>query len=178
MIPLLVLLLAQAAPDTLVVVEDTIPLAKGQVRAVNLTLKQEQAVIEVDYRVLRGGPEVDVALVGPGMRNSNQQGQDSAYLRLIPGQAAGRFRFPAAVAGDYQVGFDGRRMDTDAELALAVRLRFAEEGLFRPSLLSRGRRHTIVGCSLLFFLAVAYWSGRRILESVRLRPPSSPQPPF
>ena len=40
------------------------------------------------------------------------------YLRLIPDQGEGKFRFPAAVKGEYQISFDGRGLEEDAEVEL------------------------------------------------------------
>jgi hypothetical protein len=174
---LLLLLLAAPSPDRLELVNDTFKVEPKHQRVVHLSLEQREAVIEVSYRMLNGEPDLIVALIGPDPATPAAE-RRAGYLRFAPGVREGKFRYPATTKGDYTVALYGRDLKEEADVALEVVLDFEEEGLLRPGLLSSGRRYMVVALSLLFFFAVSFWSGGRLLSAVRRRPPSSLPPRF
>jgi hypothetical protein len=177
-IVLALLLLASAPADRLDLIKDTIAIRRGSAETINISLQQSQAVLDVGFEVLNGGPEVNVALVGPAQRNAAADEPAYGYLRYLPGQSAGSFRFPAARKGDYQVILDGRGAERNAEVRLSVSLLFHEAGALRPSTVSRRRQGVVIALSLLFFFSVSFWSGRRLVRCFRQRAPASPRQPY
>jgi hypothetical protein len=171
------LLLATPSADRLELVNDTFRVETKGRQIVHLSLQQDGAVIEVSYRMLSGEPHITVVLSGPQPRSSNTD-RPNTYLRYAPGVREGHFRYPAATKGEYQIALYGRNLEEDAEVALEVVLDFEEVGLLRPGLLSRGRRYSVIALSLLFFFAVSFWSGGKLLLALRRRSPSSPRPRF
>lgn len=177
---LLILLLVASVSD-ITVIEETVAVPAGAVKGLNLVLqqaRQRRAVIDVAYQVLAPGGPVTVGLIGPGDAASGASGQPHQYLRMIPDQDAGAFRFPAANAGVYQVILDNRGNAAGVKVGLTVKLRFGEAGTAAPGTLSWPRKMTAIGLSALFFLAVCWWSGRKLISAVRRRPPDVPPPLF
>lgn len=159
-----------AAATSLPVVDEVVHVPPGNVQAVNLTLQKEEAVIEVSFAVVAGASEINVALVGPGDGIFSRKGAPHQYLRLLPGQQDGTFRFPATVHGDYQVILDNRGQDRrEVAVKLHVALTFGEAAALRPRTLSRERKLAVVCLSLLFFGGVALYSGRRLVSAMRKR---------
>jgi hypothetical protein len=173
----LLLLLAAPSADRLELVNEALTVKPRRQQVLYLSLQQHQAVIEVNYQVLGSQPHVTVVLAGPEPGSSTGGGR-SAYLHYAPEVREGKFRYPAAAKGEYEIAIYGRDLEDDAEVAIQVSLDFEELGLLRPGMVTRGRRYTVIAFSLLFFFAVSVWSGGRILLALRRRPPYSPRPRF
>lgn len=167
-------LLLTAAASRVTVVDEVVRVPPGDVTLVNLSLRQRPAVVELSFEVVEGPSDIGVALMGPGDGSQPHQ-----FLRVLSGRKSGAFRYPARTLGEYQVMVDNRRHDSAAvAVKLRVTLAFDEVGITRPGTLSPWRRAAVVGLSLLFFAAVVFWSGRRLLEAIEKRKRDERPPPF
>jgi len=167
---MIALALVLAAAASFPVVDEVVRVPPGGVQAVNLSLQQQAAVIEVSFAVVGGPSEISVALLGPGDAASGRRGAPGQYLRLLSRRREGEFRFPASMPGDYQVILDNRgRHRGAAAVKLRVALSFGEAAGLRPRTLSPERRLMVILASLLFFAAVSLYSGRKLLRAMRKR---------
>ena len=167
----LALILAATTTD-LVLVEETVRLAPRDVKAVNVSLQQREAVIEVSVDVAGQGAAINVGLLGPGDGIWSRRGEPLQYLRLIPETGAARFRYPARQRGEYQVVLDNRtRKSTAVSANLRVSVIFDAPGAIQPAKLSPRRQAVVIAASLLFFAGLLWWPGRKLFRvmSTRLR---------
>jgi len=172
-------LLLAASVSHLTLTDETVTLGPNEVRGLDLTLQQREAVIVAGYEVLRGSDGISAFLIGPGDAGSSAPGQPNQYLRLAPDRKLGSFRFPAAVPGDYQIVLDNRGEDSvETEVRLSVSLVFGEAGTLRPGAASNARRSVVIGVSVFFFLLVGLYSSQRLFRAIRRRPRRAPLPPF
>lgn len=164
---ILLLLALTASGGRLTVVEETLRLAPGEARGVNLVLRQRPAVIDIRFRTTESDAAVSVGLRAP-------EGAEAAsprnFVRVVREQASGSIRYPARLLGDYQVVVENpQRRPRMATVELRVELGFEEAGTLRPETLPPERRRLVVALSLLFLLVVALWTGRRLLEAIERR---------
>ena len=175
MMALALLLLLMA--NHLVLIDETVSLAAGEVKGLSLALNQSPAVLDVRYETLGDDAEVTVGLIGPGDGVASPRGTPGRYLRLTAPAAAGAFRFPAAELGEYQIVLDNRGEGAGpVDIRLTVTLGFGETGTLRPGLISTQRRTVVMTLSTLFFLAVVFYSGTRLVRAFKRRMPSEPPP--
>jgi hypothetical protein len=173
MLPLALLLAVSAG--RLTIFDELVSLGPGEIKTVNLSLNQRPAVIEAAFKVL-GGQVVSVGLRGPA--GAGPPGEPR-FLRIMREQSSGALRFPARVPGDYQLLLENpRRRGQPVSVAFRVTVAFDEPGTLRPETLSPARRRTVVALSLLFFLFIVWWSGRRLLEAIARRKHDEQFPPF
>ena len=174
----LALLLALSASQ-LALIDETVSLAAGEVRGLNVVLNQRRAVLDVSYETLGSDSAIGVGLIGPADGVGAPRGVPHQYLRMIAPDTTGGFRFPAAELGEYQLILDNRGEESVAvEVRLRVTLAFGETGTLRPGIVPLRRRTAVVALSTLFFLTVVLFSGRRLMQAFRRRTPSAPPPLF
>ena len=174
MILLPVVLTASAGRLTLL--EETFQLAPGELRGLNLALRQRPAVIDIEFRSMRDKAPVSVGLQAP-------QGAAGApprrFVRLVRDQVSGSIRYPARLPGDYRVVVENpRRNGPAATVNLRVELGFEEAGTLRSETLPPERRRLVVTLSLLFLLLVALIGGRALREAIERQRRGGQFPPF
>jgi hypothetical protein len=172
MIALILLLLAPAlTASRITLIDEEIEVAARSVQALNVSLRQKRAVIEIRHNLdyAQGRPAVHLRspLRAPG---------GSTEFVMVPPSREGAYRFPARVPGDYAVLVDNRRSPEPARVALEVTVVFGQPGAAEPASLSRTRRAAVVALSALFLLGVGYLSGRKLLGAFMRRPPAAPPP--
>ncbi|MGE5645005.1 MAG: hypothetical protein ACM336_04355 [Acidobacteriota bacterium] len=136
----------------------TVRVPAAGTREFEIAVKQRSAVLDCEFHVERGGSGVRVAL----MQNRHALAT-TGYTR------AHRFRFPLP-AGEYTLVVDNRlegRRPADVRLSLKVE---EAAGLPEPRTLSPRRRAVVVASSVLFFVLVAYFAGRKLRKALRERP--------
>jgi hypothetical protein len=174
----MILLLAALAASggRLTLIEETFRLAPGELRTVDLSLRQRAAVVEIDFRTAESDAAVSVGLRGPeGAEGASRR----SLVRVMREQTSGSIRYPARLPGDYQVVVENpRHRGRAVSVVLRVALGFEEPGTLRPATLPPERRRLVVTLSLLFFLLVVFWSGRRLLEAIGRRRRDERFPPF
>jgi hypothetical protein len=171
------LLILAAAPERLVVMDETVEVPAAGWRAFEIDSKQRPAVIECRFAVASGGSGVRVSLLTREDRDRLRDGQRHRPLASTPYRRSGAFRLYAP-AGEYSVivsnALEGRG---PARVRMTVALAFPGAQA-APQVLSPGRRVVVVALSLLFFAAVALFAGRRILRAWPRRPSGAPPPAF
>ena len=164
MIPLLALLLV-AAPQRLLLVEETVEVPPKTAKGLTAVLQQQRAVIEVVCRPIEGEDLILIILPPEGA------GARPVYVQP-PRPEDHPYRYLAMQPGEYQVVVENRG-EAPARVALKVTLVFGAPGAAEPFTLPEPRRRLVVGMSLLFLAAIGWISARRILPLFR-RPPHGP----
>lgn len=172
MIALILLLLAPALPAArITVIDEEIEVPARSVQAMNVSLRQKRAVIEIRHNLgqVQGRPAVllRTPVRAPGGRME---------FLLVPPAGEATFRFPARAPGEYAVLVDNRQGSQPTRVALEVDLIFGQPGAAEPALLPGSRRAAVVAVSVLFLLGVGYFSGRKLLAAFMRRPPAAPPP--
>ena len=155
-------LLLLATTGQLVLTDELVSLAPGEVKAINLGLRQRPAVVEASFEVIRGD-ELSLSLLGDPSRRPR-------FLRMISDRYSGSFRHAVREPGDYQVVLDNRGSDRGhVRTRLRVVLTFDAPGLASPVTLAPAKRTFIVGASLFFLGAMAIWLGSRLRPAIEKR---------
>ena len=163
-------LLLLAASNQVVLVDEEVVVEAGKVKAVHVDLRQRPAVVETTFEVLRGEP-VEVSLIGG-------EGRGRRYLRRVSDRSSGTIRYAARKLGPYQLVLDARGVDQGrTTIRLRIALAFDSAGLLQPGSLSPQRRSAVVALSVLFFLLVVAYTGRRLKAAIAKRR-NDEQPPL
>jgi hypothetical protein len=170
-----ILLLFFAAPsERLRLVEETIVVPPGGQQAVGVVLKQRAADVLCSFSVVSEGPRVRLALV----RMSPSEGTATRTLAVTAYQKSGGLRYGVGEPGEYAVIVDNRQeRRRPAAVALRVSLMFTEGRSGAVRVLSAERRLAVVVLSMLGFLAIVVWSGKRLLRAIREQRNHEPPPP-
>jgi len=157
-------LLLAAATGRVVLVDDVVRVPPNSSRAVDIALRQRPAILECSFSVIRGSPEVRVALVSREHARQFRPGQSRQIILSTPFQRTGGFRHASAI-GEYLVVIDNHlSRGAAAEVQLTVAVLFDQ-----PRELSAQRRITVIVLSLLFLSAVAFFAARRLRGAIRTR---------
>jgi hypothetical protein len=174
MILLGLLLALAAAPDRIVLMDETAQVPAASWRDYPIELHQRPAFVECEFKVESGGSGVRVALMQRGEVERLRAGQGHHVLAATGYERHQRFRFPVP-AGDYSVVVDNRLEGRGpAEVHLRVALVFTDPEP-EAQVLSPARRAFVIAASILFFLAVAFFAGRKLRKAVleRRTPPGT-----
>jgi hypothetical protein len=170
MIFLAMLLAAAAVPDRFVLMDETVQVPAASWRDYPIELRQRPALVECSFSVEGGGSGVRVALMQRAEVERLRAGQRHHVLAATGYERAQRFRFPVP-AGDYSIVVDNRlegRGPADVHLRVALAFTGPEP---EAQVLSPARRASVVAASILFFLAVAFFAGRKLKKAVLDRRP-------
>jgi hypothetical protein len=175
---ILALLLAlAAAPDRLVLMDETVQVPAARWRAFDLELRQRPARIDCNFAVAGGGSGVRVALLRRDDLDRLRDGVRHRELAATEYERAASLRYQAS-AGAYSLVVDNR-LEGRAPAAVHVRvvLTFID-GATEAIELPPGRKAVVILLSILFFAAVAFFAGRRLLPALLSRGPRNPPPPL
>lgn len=160
-----VLLALAAAPDRFVLMDETVEVPPAAWRAFDLELRQRPAMVDCSFSVSSVGSGVRVALMRREEVDRLRAGKGHHVLIATGYERAQRFRFPVP-AGDYSIVVDNRLEGRGpAEVRLRVALVFAGSQP-EPRVLSPARKAVVVAASILFFLSIAFFAGRKLRRAV------------
>lgn len=171
----LALLAAPAPPERLLLIDDTFEVPAAGWRSLDLELRQRSALIECRFAVSGGGAGVRVALLRVEDLERLRAGQSHRVLASSGFEESGNLRL-AVPPGRYSLLLDnrleGRR---PAQVRVQTSVVFAP-GSPAAAELSPQRRALVVALSVVFFLAVALFAGRKLKRALEDR--NRTQPPF
>jgi hypothetical protein len=176
---ILAVLLLAAATSRVLLMDEIVEVPPSGLRAVDVSLRQRPAVVECSFTVLSRTSGVRVALMTAAEARRFQHGRAHEVLRATPFQRSGSFRQPVSERGDYRIVIDNRMEGRGpARVQLHVSLVFGDGSVAAPQTLSMGRRFLVVCLSLLFFVGVTVWVGRRVRLAIERRNRGAPLPPL
>jgi len=175
---ILALLLAlAAAPDRLVLMDETVQVPAAQWRAFDLELRQKPALVTCNFAVVHGGSGVRMALLRRDDLDRLRAGERHRELAATEYERAASLRYPVS-GGVYSLVLDNRLEGREpAAVHLRIALVFAD-GMPEAIELAPGRKAVVIALSILFFAAVLYFAGRKLGPAVFKSPPRNPPPPL
>jgi len=154
-------------PTSVDLVDEIYRIPANEWRYVEVSLKQQPAMLSAELESRAGSREVRAALLRQEdlerLRNDHPYG----VLASTPAAALGRFGYYVRDPGEYAVVVDNRDSDTPVTVRLRVWLDFAGPPIEDAERLSPRRRLTVILVSFAVFFAMATWSARRLLQTVR-----------
>jgi hypothetical protein len=171
------LLALAAAPDRLVLMDETVEVPPARWRAFDLELRQRPARIDCNFAVVGGGSGVRVALLRREDLGRLHAGERHRELAATEYERAASLRYQAS-EGAYSLVVDNRLEGGEpAAVHVRVALVFAN-GMPEAMELPPGRKAVVIALSILFFAAVVFFAGRKLGPALFTRPPRNPPPPL
>lgn len=166
---------APAAPEHLVLIDETVEVPRAAGRVFDLELRQRPVLVHCRFSVESGGSGVRLALLRRADSERLRAGKSHHVLAATAYRRSDDLRYPAS-EGDYSLivdnGLEGRG---SARVRLLVELVFAD-AQSTPVSLPAGRKAVVIVASILFFAGVVWYAGRKLRRAVlaRFSHPDSP----
>jgi hypothetical protein len=156
------------APSTSVdLVDEIYRIPANEWRYVEVSLRQQPALLSADLESQAGSREVRAALLRREDLNRLRNDHPYGVLASTSPGPMGRLRYYIQDPGDYAVVLDNRESDAPATVRLRVWLDFAGPPGHDSQGLSPRRRVTVILVSFAVFFGIVTWSARRLLQNVR-----------
>lgn len=171
---ILALLLLLAAPERVVLMNETVRVPAGEWRPFPISLKERGAMLDCRFAVERGGEGVRVALLPWGEVGRLRERRGHHLIFSTGYDRTGAFRFALDTPGEYALVVDNRLAEAGAA---DVRIRVS---LFRAVARSQGiplppeRRAAIVTITSVVFLSALAWAGWQFRGVFSNRPGQPP----
>ncbi|MBZ5592366.1 MAG: hypothetical protein LAP39_09025 [Acidobacteriia bacterium] len=159
------LLLLFFASEQQTLLDEVVDVRPADFRYVQVDLKQPPVTIHYEFHVVSGDGLVRVVLVNQEGLEALKQG-DRDPLRSGAFQKQGSFSRLISVPDEYAVVIENRGPGR-AGVRLRVSLDFSERGRPQARYLSPERRWAVIGISASVFLAIVFYSARKLLGAVR-----------
>jgi hypothetical protein len=155
-----------AASTRVELVNELYHIPANEWRYVEVSLKQQPAVVTAGYRAQEGSREIRLALLRKTDLERLRSERPFGVLASTSAGAAGRLRFHVPEPGQYALVVDNSG-DRPAAVHLEVSLDFA--GAHDPGVtqLPPSRQLTIVLVSFATFFGIVTWSARRLLRAAK-----------
>jgi hypothetical protein len=160
-----------------VLLDEAVQVPPGDWRPFRILLQQRPAEVRCSFAVLEGRAGVRLAILRATEYRRLRAGRRARLLVSTVFQRAGGFRYALPEPGEYVLIVDNRR---EMQAPAIVRLRVSVDFLPYPAArtLPAERRMAVVILSLTLFLAIVWWSGRRLLRAMREQKNRGSPPPY
>jgi len=134
-------------------------------RYVELSLRQQPAMVLARYDVTAGPPKLRLALLQREDLEKLRAGAPHSVIDVTTEAAQGNLSYPVSERGDYALVLDNQGR-APATVHIRVWLDFARHG---PAVtqLSPKRQLTVIAISFLVFFGIVTYSARRLLKTIR-----------
>jgi hypothetical protein len=157
-----VLLILQAAPPRVDLVDEVVGVPAAEWRYVEVDLKQQPVAVACEYDVQSRGGQVRIALLTRLELRNMRRGRPHEEIAATAFGGAGSLRFPVRRPGEYAVIVENR-----SRRPVSVRLHVSLD-FTRASTLSPRRQLVVILISFAVFFGIVIWSGRKLLRVMRL----------
>jgi hypothetical protein len=155
-----------AAPASVELVDEVYQIPASQWRYVDLTLKQQPALVSATFQVLTGSQQARIALMRSQDLERLRGGQPHGVLAVTPLASSGNLAYYVHQPDDYAVV-----VDNHAAIPAAVHLRISLEfgGSPGPAVtrVSPRRQLTVILISFAVFFGIVTFSARRLWRAVK-----------
>jgi len=155
------------SPSSIDLVDEIYQIPANEWRYVEVSLKQQPALLSAELESRAGSREVRAALLRredlDRLRNNHPYG----VLASTPPGPLGQLRYYVRDPGEYAVVVDNRDSDAPVTVRLRVWLDFTGPIGHDAGRLSPQRQLTVILVSFAVFFGIVTWSARRLLQSVR-----------
>jgi hypothetical protein len=152
------------SPATLDLVDETYQVPANEWRYVEVSLRQQPALLSAELDWQAGSREIRAALLRRQDLERLRRDHPYGVLAATSPDASGRFQFYVQDPGDYAVVLDNRDSDQPATVRLRVWLDFAGPPGYAGQSLSPQRRLGVILVSFALFFGIVTWSARRLLQ--------------
>ncbi|MGD0497660.1 MAG: hypothetical protein ABSC23_04405 [Bryobacteraceae bacterium] len=165
--PLAWLCLLVASSSSVVLVDELYQIPADEWRYVEVSLRQQPALLAADVVTQRGSREIRAELVRREDLDRLRDGRPHGVLAATAPGPAGHIRYYLRDPGEYAVVVDNRGGDRGATVRLTVWLDFAADRGMSVTELSPRRQLTVILLSFAVFFGIVTWSTRRLLSHIR-----------
>jgi len=163
---MMALLFLLAAATRVDLVDEVYQIPANEWRYVEVTLKQQPALVEAAYQAQGDGQEIRVALLRREDLDRLRRERPHGVLAATAAGASGRLRCHVPDPGEYAIVIDNGS-DRPAALHLRVWLDFSAVRGPRVTMLSPRRQLTVILVSFAVFFGIVAWSARRLVRIIK-----------
>ena len=163
----LALLFLVASSHSVDLVDEPYQIPANEWRYVEVSLKQQPALVSADFRVKSGSRNVRLALLHREDLQRLREDRPHGWLAETPTGDSGRLRYRVRYPGDYALIVDNRDGDSPARIDLKVSLIFGAGHAPEVTQLSPGRQLAVILVSFAAFFGIVMWSARRLLRNIK-----------
>jgi hypothetical protein len=158
-------LLLLLASGSQVLLDEVFQVPAGEWRYVPVILKQPPVTVDCDFNVISGSGMVRLVLVNRDGLDT-LRGGDREPLGSGAFARQGKFSRRVSLPDDYAVVLENGGRG-EAQVRLRVSLDFSARGRPQAQVLSPERRFAVIAISATVFLAIVFYSGRKLLGAIR-----------
>jgi hypothetical protein len=155
-----------AAPTSIELVDEVYQIPANQWRYVEVTLKQQPAMVSATFQVLTGAGQARIALIGSQDLERLRGGQPHGVLAVTPLASSGNLSYYVHAPDDYAIVVDNRAAKPSA-VHLRVSLEFGGSPGPPVTRLSRPRQLAVILISFAVFFGIVSFSARRLWRAVK-----------
>jgi hypothetical protein len=155
------------SPSSIDLVDEVYRIPANEWRYVEVSLRQQPALLSAELQSQAGSREVRAALLRRADLNRLRNDHPYGVLASTSPGPIGQLHYYIHDPGDYAVVLDNRDSDAPAAVRLRVWLDFSGRTGRDAETLSPQRRLTVILVSFAVFFGIVTWSARRLLQSVR-----------
>ena len=155
------------SPTSVDLVDEVYRIPANEWRYVEVSLRQQPALLSAELEPQPGSREVQAALLRSADLNRLRGDHPYGVLASTSPGPVGRFQYYIHDPGDYAVVLDNRDSDAPAAVRLRIWLDFSGSPGNDAESLSPQRRLTVILISFAVFFSIVTWSARRLLQTVR-----------
>jgi hypothetical protein len=154
-----------AAPASVELVDEVYQIPASQWRYVDLTLKQQPALVSATFQVLTGSQQARIALMRGQDLERLRAGQPHGVLAVTPLASSGNLSYYVHWPDDYAIVVDNRAAQPSA-VHLRISLEFGRAPGPAVTRLSRPRQLTVILISVAVFFGIVTFSARRLWRTL------------
>ncbi len=155
-----------AAPTSVELVDEVYQIPASQWRYVDLTLKQQPALVSATFQVLTGSPQARIALMRGQDLERLRGGQSHGVLAVTPLASSGNLSYYASSPDDYAVVVDNHAAQPSA-IHLRISLEFGASPGPVVTRLPPRRQLTVILISFAVFFGIVTFSARRLWRAIK-----------
>ena len=155
-----------AAPTSVELVDEVYQIPASQWRYVDLTLKQQPALVSATFQVLTGSQQARIALMRSQDLERLRGGQPHGVMTVTPLASSGNLAYYVHWPDDYAIVVDNHAAQPSA-VHLRVSLEFGGSPGPAVTRLSPRRQLAVILISFAVFFGIVSFSARRLWRTVR-----------
>jgi hypothetical protein len=160
-----------AAPTSVELVDEVYQIPANEWRYVDLTLKQQPALVSATFQVLTGSQQARIALMRSQDLERLRGGQPHGVMAVTPLASSGSLSYYVHWPDDYAIVVDNRDARPSA-VHLRISLEFGTSPWPAVTRLSARRQLVVILISFAVFFGIVTFSARRLWRAVK-SPPAS-----
>ncbi|MGA2271767.1 MAG: hypothetical protein ABSH44_25170 [Bryobacteraceae bacterium] len=159
-------ILLLVAPTSVELVDEVYQIPASEWRYVELSLKQQPALISATFHVLSGSEQARIALMRGQDLERLRGGLPHGIMAVTPLASSGNLSYYVRRPDDYAMVVDNRA-GQPAAVHLRIRLEFGGREAPAVTRLSAGRQLAVIVISFAVFFGIVSYSARRVWRAIQ-----------